>query len=150
MYYKPEDQSNSVDEHQIDRMLDRARKSISRFCIEECGAYCCRKGFLILSENESDLVMNGSRLILQKEESFKSLDNSKYSLNFSNSLGGCPSLLGTSCIIHKNKDRPNTCKNFPIFRHNKTVIISKRCPASKQNMFYKCEHILIKNGYLLK
>ena len=40
----------------IEQILDEARSSISKFCIEECKAYCCRKGHLTLTAKETDLI----------------------------------------------------------------------------------------------
>ncbi|MFQ5474254.1 MAG: hypothetical protein ACE5DM_00290 [Candidatus Nanoarchaeia archaeon] len=37
-------------------IADRARESISQYCIEECKAYCCRKGYLLLTPEEKALV----------------------------------------------------------------------------------------------
>ena len=38
-----------------ERIANKARTCISEFCYEECNAYCCRKGYLILTEKEQIL-----------------------------------------------------------------------------------------------
>ena len=45
----------------INKLADKARRSISKYCIEECKAYCCRKGFIILKEIELTPTLNKKR-----------------------------------------------------------------------------------------
>ncbi len=128
-------------------MLNKARKSISKFCIDECHAYCCRKGYLVLTEKEAKLITKKENLIESKN--IKKLDNGNYSLY----LGGigmpCPSLKKEfECGIHDKRARPKTCKDFPIFvLDEKTVKFSSRCLAVKLNMFYPYVKKLISEGY---
>ncbi len=44
-----------------EQIAEKARKSISKFCYEECNAYCCRKGYLILNKDEVDVVTQGKK-----------------------------------------------------------------------------------------
>src|SRR3989344_5575527 len=44
-------------------IAQQARKSISSYCINECKAYCCRKGFLVFSSKESSIIPD-----LQKQQ----------------------------------------------------------------------------------
>ena len=46
--------------------------------MEECNAFCCRKGFLILRENEVDLVTQNNRKKLTKEKILKIAKNLDY------------------------------------------------------------------------
>ena len=44
-----------------EEIAEKARRSISRFCAEECKAYCCRKSYLVLTVEEMGLVTQGMR-----------------------------------------------------------------------------------------
>ena len=35
-----------------EKIANKARKSISKYCIDECHAYCCRKGYLVATPKE--------------------------------------------------------------------------------------------------
>lgn len=131
----------------IERLAKKARESISDFCINECHAYCCRKGYLIVPENVANLMSGKNKEKLILEKTLKELIDGKFSINFENSLGGCPSLKDSKCLIHENKERSITCKDFPIFILGKKIKISNRCPAKKLNKFFKFEHEAKKLGY---
>ena len=135
----------------IEELANEARESISEFCMNECNAYCCRKGFLILNEEELKETVGNKKEILEKENNLIKKEDGTFSLNFSNSLGGCPSLRGSKCLIHKSDKRSKTCHRYPIFinEKNKTIRISRRCLAKKENMFYLFEHKAIELGFKL-
>jgi Fe-S-cluster containining protein len=104
-----------------------ARESISSYCYEECLAYCCRRGYLLLSEKEADLLqMDIKDLILMPVDK-------RYIFNLAK---GCPNLTDFKCTIHKDQQRPKACKEFPLFIFEKTIIVTEDCPAVKQNMLY--------------
>ncbi len=125
----------------IQILANEARESISQFCMQECNAYCCTKGFLILSEEEMKLMIGNKKV---EKDLFKKTKDDKYSLNLSL---GCPSLENHKCLIHKEEKRSSTCKNFPIFINEKTIKISDRCPAKRNNLFYPYVHQFLKLGY---
>ena len=129
-----------------ERLLFEARNCMAIFCMEECNAYCCRKGSLILKENEVDLVTQNQREKLTKEKILKPFDKGKSYMSLRN---GCPSLKDKICTIHKNKLRPQMCKDFPIYIEGKKLIISENCLAVKKNMLYPYIHQLLKLGYKL-
>lgn len=106
--------------------------------MNECMAYCCKKGFLLLSESQKELVVGKNSKLLESQGSLKRQDNGSFSLNFNNSLGGCPSLSGSKCTIHKDPSRPRTCDTFPIFINEETkeIRLSPRCFAVKENKLY--------------
>ncbi len=114
----------------------KARKSISEFCYNECHAYCCRKGYLVMSKTQANKVTNRKRAELEKGGILKRMDDGNYSLYMGKSDQPCPSLDGFKCTIHKSKLRPLTCSLFPIFIEGKAVKLSNRCPAVKMGMFY--------------
>ncbi|MFH1456156.1 MAG: YkgJ family cysteine cluster protein [archaeon] len=116
-------------------LAKKARKSISSFCINECSAYCCRKGFLIVTKKELDLI----NLIKKEDMKFlvKKLENGAFSLYLGYSKFPCPSLTKEfTCGIHTKKGRPQVCKDFPLFIKDKTVFLSNRCFAVQRNLFF--------------
>jgi Fe-S-cluster containining protein len=105
----------------------RARESLSSYCYNECLAYCCRKGYLLLSEPEVTLFhMDIKDLVIMP------IDGT-YIFNLSK---GCPNLKEYKCLIHNNPQRPKACKEFPLFIFGKTVVVTEDCPAVKQNRLY--------------
>ena len=130
-----------------ENIADEARASISDFCINECKAYCCRNGFLIIKPHEIDAVSQGSRDELLRGKSLKRLENGSYSLNLDAEEGGCPSLKGNKCLIHASKLRPKTCGDFPVYVKGDAVFFSPRCLAVKQNRFFPYEKAFIALGY---
>lgn len=132
-----------------EEIANRARSSISRICIEECNAYCCRKGFLVMKEKEKDAVVGekeDEKRLTQNLE-LKKLDNGKYSLNLANSGGSCPKLKDNKCTIYNHPDRPKACGQFPIYVGENKIMLSPRCLAVKMNAFYPYEKEWIKLGY---
>ncbi len=120
-----------------EKIADEARKAISKYCYEECKAYCCRKGYLILTLEETDLFSRYSADF--KKEELKKLENGDYSLNLQMNGFGCP-MLGKDfkCTIHKEEKRPHTCKQFPLFvdEENKILRLSSRCLAVREGKLY--------------
>lgn len=139
---------NLIQKNKAKILAEEARKSISNFCIEDCKAYCCRKGYLIIKAEKVPIVTKNNQEELIKQGSLKKINDRKYSLNLSNS---CPSLKEDhKCSIHENKDRPLACRNFPIFINKDTVKFSPRCLAVKENKFYGYEAEFLKLGYNVK
>lgn len=112
---------------QGERIANKARKALSRYCVEECSAYCCRKGYLLLNESEMKIIVADNEKILTDEESLRKMIDGMYSLSFSNSFEGCPQLKNSKCMIHAKKKRPTVCHEFPIFITKDQARISPRC-----------------------
>jgi len=129
----------------IERILDEARRSISKFCIEDCHAYCCRKGHLTLTAKEADLITQNKTKEFEKQGTIKK-NKGRFSLNLGKS---CPSLNDFKCIIHKDPERPLVCKQFPIFITGKSIRFSKGCPAVTKGLFYPYEKQFLNMGYKL-
>jgi Fe-S-cluster containining protein len=129
----------------IDKILDEARASISKFCIEECKAYCCRKGHLTLTSKETELVTQNRTKEFEKQGTIRK-SKGVFSLNFEKF---CPSLKDCKCIIHKNPERPLVCQQFPIFITGQTIRLSKGCAAVTKGLFYPYEKQFLKLGYKL-
>ena len=131
-----------------EKIAEQARRSISRFCVEDCMAYCCRKGYLVMSSKESDIVTAGMTKYFDKQI-LKQLANGKWSLFLGNPDLPCPSLKEGMCVIHKNPERPLACRQFPLFLEGNTIKLSPRCLAVKQGVFYPYIKKLMVLGYKL-
>lgn len=118
--------------------FDEARSSISEFCINECKAYCCRKGYLIL--NKTELFVVGDDLL-----KVTSMKDGRFSLNLN---GGCFSL-GFDFKCNNYLRRPDTCKTFPIFVVGNEVRLSPRCLAVKEGLLYPFIKQFLKAGYVV-
>ena len=126
-----------------ERIANDARRSLSKYCYEECSAYCCRKGYLVLTEKEADIVTQGKKDEMIKEGRIKELKDGKYSMNLS---PNCPSLVDNKCIIHKSHSRPKACKDFPLFLSTGEFMFSGRCPAVRQGKLIPYSYKLVRNG----
>lgn len=123
-----------------ENIADEARNSISQYCIDECRAYCCRKGFLILNQSQKQLIA--------PDESLKQLENNMFSLNLSPK---CPMLNDDfMCTIYTDKLRPDACREFPLFISEKNIHLSSRCPAVREGKFFPYIKQLQMMGYRLK
>jgi len=112
-----------------EEVAKKARKSISSYCYDDCKAYCCRKGYLTMNLKEACLVTNN----FTNQNTTKIIPNGRFSLDLNKT---CPRLVEHMCTIHKKRNRPSACKEFPIFITGNTVLISSRCPAVKENKLY--------------
>ncbi|MBI3033470.1 hypothetical protein HYY69_08405 [Candidatus Woesearchaeota archaeon] len=138
--------SNDTKE-KILEIADRARNSISNFCSEECQAYCCRKGYLVMKPDEVAVVTHNKVVELTKEGLLKQLPNENFSLHMSKREHGCTSLdKNNRCTVYNNKKRPKTCHDFPIFIRGKQIFFSPRCLAVKQRKFYPFEKEFLNIG----
>ena len=124
--------------NEAELIADEARESISDFCIKECHAYCCRKGYIMVRENQLNTIASKEKQeVLEKEGKIKEFPFSgRIQVDFTNSLGGCPALKNNMCTVHKNPLRPKVCHEFPIFIQDHIVRISGKCPAHQNNKFY--------------
>lgn len=127
-----------------ERIANKARKSISTFCMEECNAYCCRKGFLVMSEKEFNKVSGDKKEVVNALGRTTKLKNGTISMNLE---GGCPSLKDNKCTIHKSSLRPKTCGDFPIYLKDKVAFFSPRCTAVKAGRLYPFMRALTQEGY---
>jgi len=134
---------------QAEKIADKARESISEFCMNECKAYCCRKGYIMVNDDQlNEIATKAKQEKLKKEEKITEYSFSqKFKINFTNSLGGCPALKDNKCTIHKNPKRPKVCHEYPIFVQFKEIRISSKCPAQQQNKLYPYIQQLHKLGY---
>lgn len=135
----------------IEKLADEMRESLSDFCINECKAFCCREGHLIVRDDELDLICSSEAIVerLKTEGAIQEKMFGKNLLSFKNSCGSCPALdlENCKCKIHSNHARPRTCKEFPIFIFGKEIKISSRCPAKTEGKFFKFEKDAERLGY---
>ncbi|MBN2142879.1 YkgJ family cysteine cluster protein [Candidatus Woesearchaeota archaeon] len=137
-----------VNDTEARKLADEARDSISEYCFSECKAYCCRKGFLLLSDEEAHLISNSRRAELEAKKVIDKWEDGGFVLRMGFEGQSCPSLLDNKCAIHKHPQRPKGCKEFPLFFwSNDTVFVSKTCPAVRENMLYPYLARLKKMGY---
>lgn len=131
-----------------EKIAEKARKSISRYCIEECKAYCCRKGYLNLKPDQVNIITQGRRKELEEKKILHKINENNYSLYLGNHDMSCPSLNDDfTCRIHKDKNRPLACRQFPLFLEGKTIRLSSRCPAVKEGRLYPYVYKLTARGY---
>jgi Fe-S-cluster containining protein len=126
-----------LETNDIEILANQARNSISDYCSKECNALCCRSEHILLTELEviNIMHMKPSSLEIIKEDLY--YDDRKYIFNLGSQTLPCPNLKDLKCTIHKNPDRPKACKEFPLFIwQNKTIMVSFRCPAAKENKLY--------------
>jgi Fe-S-cluster containining protein len=119
-----------------EKLARAARKSLGSYCHTECLAYCCRGGYLLLSEEEVGLMRNTKREALRMMPLRSKNDAVRYIFNLGRRPEGCPNLRAYKCVIHKNPKRPNACKDFPLFIFKKTIIVTDECPAVNENKLY--------------
>jgi len=129
---------------ETDILADRAREALSKYCIEECKAYCCRKGYLVLTAEETDLLAGDQKEALQREETIIGMEDGKYSFNLNKN--GCPCLKDSKCAVHNDEGRPSACKEFPIFIDGKNIRLSPRCYGIRTGLLYPYIHHFLKLG----
>ena len=129
----------------IDYILDEARYSTSKYCMEVCRAICCRRGFLPLTSNEAEIIIpNKDELI--KKKVLRASNDGKFILSLS--VFGCPQLdKENKCRIWKNPNRPQCCGEFPVFERKEGILFSKRCNAVVMGLLDKYKDKLKSLGY---
>lgn len=128
-----------------EKLADKARKAISKYCMEECRSYCCRKGYLTLTLKELNTVLSGVKD--QSDIMLKHIKGDNFSIYMGRPNQPCPAFDGEKCSIHKKKNRPKVCKEFPIFIEGKNIYTSRRCPAVKEGKLYPYLREFIMHGY---
>lgn len=122
----------------IHELADEARNFISNYCLTECNGYCCRKGYIMLTQEEV--------MLLTTMDKVKRIDDKLFSLNLN---GGCPKFLNNMCSVHNDALRSKTCRDFPIFvnEEKKEIILSPRCYAVLNNVLYGYIRKFMQMGY---
>ncbi len=133
---------------QINIILDNVRNSLGNYCINECHALCCKKGYLGLhNEDEVKSITARKKTFYFKNKTLEKIENTKYRFNLEKN-NGCPNLTTTfTCNIHTNPNRPRLCKDFPIFKVKDFIITASFCPAIENKILQKEFDELREMGY---
>ena len=122
----------------VTSIANTARNSISDYCINVCKAKCCKRGKLVLfNDSEICAIVGKNKTKYLKN---KILEKSKITKNYYYNLEKepCKNLLQNDlCSIHKDKNKPKICDDYPIFLTKKCVIIAKDCEAAQNNLLEK-------------
>lgn len=131
-----------------ERIAQEARASLSSYCSSECKAYCCRKGYLVFTQQEIVSFPQPLMKDLLERGRLKKLDNGSYSLSLP---PACPHLTDDlRCTIHSSPLRPKTCGDFPLFLGERTFRLSARCPAVREGKLYPYIAQLLKLGLKIR
>lgn len=125
-----------------------ARNSISDYCINICKSKCCKREKLVLF---NDLEVNA--IVGSKKDEYlskKVLEKNEVTQNYYYDLEKkpCRNLTNDNlCLIHKDKNKPTICDDYPIFLTNRAVILAPDCDAAINGLLdnYICE--IKKLGY---
>ena len=139
----------------IDEIVEKARDSISDYCLNECKAYCCRKShFLIINKIQIKTFTNNKINYFIEKRIIKKLKDGKFSFDLRKNNNLCPNLNleNFKCKIYNNKNKPDVCNEFPLFinKKKKQFRFASGCPAVKNNKFYPYISLLLKQGYKLE
>jgi len=133
------------------QIIESAKNQISDFCINTCKAKCCRFGqLLIITNEELDFIVGFKNVdAFLKNGILKHSENNDLFFTYDFKKFPCKHLNLTKymCNEHQNINRPQICKDYPIFViRKKFVIFSPACPAVEQGLLKECEIELEKIG----
>jgi len=118
-------------------ILKEAQDIFNNYCASTCKSMCCKKGSLSLTKKESSLFKNSEKLI-EKE-------NGLYEYKLS---PGCQYLDENNfCKIHKNKEIPHLCSEYPFFIKSKLILVAEKCPAVQNDKLIHVIKNLKENGF---
>ena len=112
------------------QIANEARNSISSYCMNICGAKCCRVGKLLLQSNEEVETIAGVENIGKYLEN-KTLEKTQNGfMTYNVEEQPCRHLKEqVLCSIHKSDKKPIICNDYPLFLTKQYVIASTQCPA---------------------
>ena len=116
--------------NKIDKIAQEARDSLSNYCMNICGAKCCKHGKLLLQTNEEVETISGKENIYEygKEGILEKTENNFMTYDLERQP--CRHLKElVLCSIHKSDSKPQICNDYPLFTTKKYVIASQQCPA---------------------
>jgi len=132
------------------KTINKIKKLINDYCIEECNAKCCKKGKLLLqSIEEIKLIFPNMKIEKLFSKNIIQITRfNNYVLNYELIGGKCPHLSSNDlCEIYRL--RPEVCKDFPIIFKKNTIYYSTFCPAIKSSLVQKQLSILKQRGVTL-
>ena len=116
-----------------EEIIEKVKQSLGEFCYTECKAFCCRKGYLVLKNEELDNFVNGRKEELEREGILMKGKNGNYYVELGKK--GCPNLnKDFKCKIYSK--RPSVCRQFPLMNSGKYIIIPDICPLAKEQKLY--------------
>ncbi|MCH8519137.1 MAG: YkgJ family cysteine cluster protein [Nanoarchaeota archaeon] len=126
-------QGNPIDENKTliaKEIAQKARESLSNYCINICGAKCCKVGKLLLQTNQEVETISGVEHIGKFIED-KTLERTQNGfMTYNLEKEPCRHLKeNVFCSIHKSDKKPIICNDYPLFLTKKYVIASQQCPA---------------------
>lgn len=95
----------------VQQLIDDIANSLTPYC-RECGAACCNAGRIALD---------------QKSAKFFAKKINHNGFDVIDLESGCEHLKNGACAIYP--DRPQTCRQFPLFLRHKTLFVATCCPA---------------------
>ena len=112
------------------QIADEARNSISSYCMNICGAKCCKVGKLLLQTDEEVETISGT-LNIGKHLGNKTLEKTQNGfMTYDLEKEPCRHLKEkVLCSIHKSDKKPVICNDYPLFLTKQYVIASTQCPA---------------------
>jgi len=122
-------------DEEIDLILDEARSALGPYCMSDCNAYCCKKEVITLTEEEAK-SFKGSDQVVKKEDFLVLVANP------------CPKLKENRCTIYN--ERPNACREFPIFKKGNEIFLANLCPGILNKKIYLQTRKLVELGYRFK
>lgn len=126
-------------QNQINVELDKIRDSLGSYCMNECRAKCCKMGKLLLQNNkEFDLIVPKEKIEQYEQEKIIEQNPKTKNVYFDHEkVGGCQHLKGVMCGVYKNPDKPQICRDFPIFKVGNYIMTSSFCQAVENNILDK-------------
>ncbi|MBW3012026.1 YkgJ family cysteine cluster protein [Candidatus Woesearchaeota archaeon] len=106
-------------------LVDEARNSLGEFCSAKCNAHCFKHGFLELSERELVKIIH-DRLYNFDISRINDIAYARHSLKLGKDIP-CPCLKKNKCTIYA--DRPQCCRDFPLFVNGKMIAVAPDCPG---------------------
>lgn len=117
---------------EISKIANKARASISWYCMNECHAMCCRKSHLPLTQKEEKYFSKH----LTKEQHDNRIKPSEFGYTMDLKEGCIFLREDFGCSIHKSTHKPKTCSDFPIYIKDNHVFIASKCSAVKDGKLY--------------
>lgn len=112
-----------------------ARKSISDFCINVCKSKCCKRGKLVLlNDSEINAIVGDKRKEYEKTNILTKTPNNFH--HYDLEKAPCKNLdCNNKCTIHKLKERPRVCVDYPLFIVGNFILLSDDRMAVQNNLF---------------
>lgn len=132
----------------IDELLTEARELVSGYCLTKCDYSCCANRFPLRTKNPSDVkaifeLDNSVNLedFAKIKKELKILDFTLRDKEYQIIQDICPQLDGKICKLYYNTARPESCKQYPIIKRGRNIMLFSECSAIKNKQldnYYNC------------